>query len=428
MVVLLAVTYGGAYVVFLRLGRIVPIGGAAFAVGLAPLLIYGVDLAIVESSMTRQMRSLQQWLAYRTVSPGAEKDISWRLQVLTDLQQELGLRFELYRTLLEATHDLVAVFDADGRRLFSNRSCGSAWGTKTPDSLNEVRRRIVESREAPLRRNGALTEGEATLDGDLYAVRFVGLPTTSVTPNGGTLLSMTSLHLRVERDRAREESLGFVTHELRTPLVAIQGFAEMMTRMPNTSASADAPETILRESRRLLALINSYLDVLRTDAGARALRMESVPVRRLVAHVFGLLAPLAAASSIRLTLAGDATVSVQADEPLLTGAVLNLVSNALKYGSGGSEVQVSVEIAGTDLQLGIHNSGEPIAEGSSVFEPFVRGARQEQRPGWGLGLPLVKRIIEKHGGTISVESNAESGTTFTIRMPGAVSGVGASSS
>jgi len=201
----------------------------------------------------------------------------------------------------------------------------------------------------------------------------------------------------------------------------------MMTRMPNAAASSGAPETILRESRRLLALINSYLDVLRTDAGARPLRMASVGVQKAILQVFELLAPLANASSIRLTLACDPAISVHADEPLLTGAILNLVSNAIKYGNRNSEVHVSVEIADADLQISIHNSGEPIAKEALVFEPFVRGAREQQQPGWGLGLPLVKRIIEKHAGVVSVESKSDSGTTFTIRMPGATVSVGVSS-
>ena len=427
LVLLIAGLYGAGYLAFLWLGKMVPVGTPAISLVMAPLLIYGVDLAMVEGSMSRQMRSLQQWLAYRNDAPSAGTDISWRLQVLTNLQQELGLRFELYRTLLEATRDLVAVFDADGKRLFANEAFESSWGTTVPVSLAEVRGRMVESGEAPLRENGSLTEGEATLQGELYAVRLVPLPATSLTPHGGSLLSMTSLHLRVERDRAREESLGFVTHELRTPLVAIQGFAEMMTRMPNASASAHAPETILRESRRLLALINSYLDVLRTDAGARPLRMAPVSIQKIVLEVFELLAPLASASSIRLALSCDPGIRVEADEPLLTGAILNLLSNAIKYGSRGSEVQVHGEVVDGELQISIHNSGEPIVEGSSVFEPFVRGAREQEQPGWGLGLPLVKRIIEKHAGAISVESNADSGTTFTIRMPGAAIGVGVSS-
>ena len=430
VVVLVLGAYGAGFVIF-RFGNLIaPVGTLMSSLLLAPLLIYGFDLAIVEGSVSRQMRLLQSWLPNRPAGPdGKGADISWRLQVLGDLQKEMGLRFELYRTLLEATRDLVAVFDRNGVLLFANQAFTSAWSAEKSPSLTEVLRGISESKDAPLRQSGLLMEGEASLKRELYSVRLVPLPATSLTPGGGTLLNMTNLHLRVERDRAREEALGFVAHELRTPLVAIQGFAELMTRMPNASATAKAPETILRESRRLLALINSYLDVLRTDAGARPLRISQVPVAMLLHQVFDLLSPLAQASSIRLTAACEEHIAVNADEPLLAGAVLNLVSNAIKYGEAGSEVHVQVTISGAELQISVHNVGEPIRDIDSVFEPFVRGENEESRQrGWGLGLSLVKRIVEKHAGTIRVQSDVQSGTTFTIRLPGAAASVGVTSS
>ncbi|ABF39479.1 periplasmic sensor signal transduction histidine kinase [Candidatus Koribacter versatilis Ellin345] len=423
--------YGIGFAAFRYGGVIAPIGTGLTVIALTPLMVYGVELAGVEASITRQMRLLQTWLAYRQSATGASaKDISWRLRVLTELQQELGLRFELYRTLLEATRDLVAVFDRAGQLLFANQAFNLAWGDgPPPGTIGDVRSRMVESKEAPLTIGAALSEGEATIQGELYSVRLVPLPATSLTPRGGTLLSMTNLHLRVERDRAREEALGFVTHELRTPLVAIQGFAEMMTRMPNAKASAQAPKTILRESRRLLALINSYLDVLRTDAGARPLRPAIIPVRKLILQVFDLMSPLTYTSDVQLTLNCEPQIFVQADEPLLTGAILNLVSNAIKYGRRGTEVQVSAGISGTKLQISVHNFGEPISDTGSVFDPFVRGSKDEDRQqGWGLGLALVKRIVDKHGGETTVQSNEAAGTTFTITIPGATAALEVSKS
>ncbi len=430
MVVFGATLYIGGAAAFHSAGCILPIGNLQLVAILAPLLIYGVDFAAVERSITAQMHLLQDWLAYRDASPRATPtDISWRLKVLRDLQAELGLRFELYRELLEATRDLVAVFDADGVLLFSNASFNDAWAPTLPSSLQQVHARLVESSDTPLKDSGITREGEARLNGALYSIRMVPLPATSVTPKGGTLLSMTSLHLRVALDRARSESLGFVTHELRTPLVAIQGFAELMTRYPESKANASAPETILRESRRLLALINSYLDVLRTDAGARPLRADTINVSRMIQQVFALLAPIADASSVRLVLHCDHRLTLQADEPLLTGAVLNLVSNAIKYGKSESEVFVVAELRDAELSLTVHNIGEPIAEEEleSVFGTFLRGKKDEEKPGWGLGLSFVKRIAEKHNGRVSVQSSADRGTTFTLEIPGARAAIGASS-
>ncbi len=425
--VLVVLAAGGAvyslgFIAFHYVSVIVPVGTWTIAIGLAPLMIYGVELANIEANVTAQMRQLQNWLAYRKGAESApEEDIPWKIRVLTELQQEMGLRFELYRALLEATRDLVAVFDAEGKLLFANHAFNRSWNaTFQPQTLAEVREQITESKEAPIINAGAISEGEATLESKLYSVRLAPLPTTSLTPNGGTLLNMTSLHLRVERDRAREEALGFVTHELRTPLLAIQGFAELMTRMPGAKASAQAPETILRESRRLLALINSYLDVLRTDAGARPLRLANISVRRMILEVLELLMPLAQASGIGLkTVCGD-HIFVAADEPLLSGAVLNLVSNAIKYSPRDTEVCVSAENLEGKLRISVHNDGDPISDTESVFNAFVRGSKDEDRQsGWGLGLSLVKRIVEKHDGSITVSSNAMTGTTFTLTIPGA---------
>jgi signal transduction histidine kinase len=422
--------YIGGAAAFHTYGWIVPVGDLLLVGILAPLFIYGVEFAAVERSISAQMRLLQGWLTYRDdSSPDEPSDLSWRIKVLKDLQQELGLRFELYRSLIEATRDLVAVFDADGSLLFGNAAFNNAWRPVSPLSFNEVRSHLIASEHAPLSESSSTLEGEATFHGALYSIRTVPLPSTSLTPNGGTLLSMTSLHLREELDRARSEALGFVTHELRTPLVAIQGFAEMMTRYPESTATQHAPATILRESRRLLALINSYLDVLRTDAGARPLRMEAINVDRMIRQVFDLLTPIAQASNIRLDLRCDDSLTVQGDEALLTGAVLNLISNAIKYGCSNSEVSVVAEIAGSDLRITVHNLGQPIAsdEIESLFGTFFRGTRDEEKPGWGLGLSFVKRIAVKHGGRVSVTSSLEDGTTFTLHVPGAKASIGASS-
>jgi signal transduction histidine kinase len=233
---------------------------------------------------------------------------------------------------------------------------------------------------------------------------------------------LTDLAPRVERDHARAEALGFVTHELRTPLVSIQGFAEVMMRYPESPANATAPETIFRESRRLLALINSYLDVLRLDAGARAIRSEAVQMGTVVRQVFEIVQPLAAAAGMTLTFQDGANVAVQGDEVLLTGAVLNLVSNAIKYGTPGTEVRVRCATSGATVVFSVHNHGEPIAaqDLARLCEPFYRSPEAESaKTGWGLGLAFVKRIAEKHGGSVRVQ-NTDNGVLFEVHLPVAV--------
>ncbi|MBZ5646946.1 MAG: CHASE2 domain-containing protein [Acidobacteriia bacterium] len=418
-----AAVYGGALAVFALWFRIVPAGSMILAVLLGPLLVYTSDLVIVERSHLRQLRELRHWLASRrhNVSLADKADLSWRLELLHDLQTELGSLYELHETLLESTQDLVAIFDDGGHLLLKNSSFAHVFQCEDQPrlALDDVRSRLAPKEDAPLVSTGHTVEGEAFIGDALYFVRIVPLPPTTLSPGGGTVVLLTDLAARVERDRARAEALGFITHELRTPLVSIQGFAEVMMQYPDSPSCAAAPETIFRESKRLLALINSYLDVLRLDAGARPLRSDAVNLDEVVKQVFDILQPLAAAAGSRLVFEGQEPVAISGDAPLLTGAVLNLVSNAIKYGKPGKDILVKCACARDAMVLSVQNQGVPVKEEdvSRLFEPFYRTPEAEaNKAGWGLGLAFVKRIAEKHGGSVHISITAE-GASFEIHLP-----------
>jgi signal transduction histidine kinase len=116
----------------------------------------------------------------------------------------------------------------------------------------------------------------------------------------------------------------------------------------------------------------------------------------------------------------DAAIeSFACDETLIAGALLNLVSNAIKYGTAGSEVRVRAVSADEQVQFEVHNSGPsiPAADLKQIFDRFYRPARSESIPGWGLGLSFVRRICQQHGGSVQVSSDQQSGTSFTITLP-----------
>jgi signal transduction histidine kinase len=340
--------------------------------------------------------------------------------VLQKLETELGSLYELHQTLLESTQDLVAIFDETGRVLLKNQAFEAALPlTGSTMTLEQLRTRWIAEPDAPLVRSGAGQEGEVYLNGTLYSIRIVPLPPTRLSPGGGTVVTFTNLQTRVERDRARSEALAFITHELRTPLASIQGFADLMIRYPGSPDCEGAPETILWESKRLLALINSYLDVLRLDAGAKPLRADAVELNGTVRQVFDILRPLATATNMQLAQANDYAIFVTGDSNLISGAVLNLVSNAIKYGEPGSEIEVCCSSSADEVAISVRNQGHAIATGDipHLFDPYYRARDVEQaKPGWGLGLAFVKRIAEKHGGSVEVKSEPSS-TTFEIHLP-----------
>jgi signal transduction histidine kinase len=421
--VMASAVYAVGFVSFVLASRILPAGPMMLAVTLAPLLVYTADFVLVERSLTQQLLGLKSWLALRGKETGTREreDLSWRLSLLEQLQTELGSLYELHSALLESTQDLIAIFDEQGKLLLKNRAFAQAYLLHSNSSftLDQTRSRWLRAEGGNSKPNGDAEEIEVTLDGELYSVRVLPLPSTSLSPKGGTIVTLTNLRTRVERDRARAESLGFITHELRTPLASIQGFAELMMSYPDSPVCAAAPETIFRESKRLLALISSYLDVLRLDAGAKAVSASRVELPDIVRQVFDILQPLASAAGMRLVLEANEGATVTGDGPLISGAVLNLVSNAIKYGQPGADVQVRCFRSDEDAIISVHNLGKPVDpdEMARLFDPYFRASNAEKsKTGWGLGLAFVKRIAEKHGGSVRAESQA-SGTRFEIRLP-----------
>ena len=148
---------------------------------------------------------------------------------------------------------------------------------------------------------------------------------------------------------------------------------------------------------------------------------ETLDVGETVKQVARVIQPIAQASEIkiRMEIAADLPV-VQGDPHLIEGALLNLVSNAIKYSARGSEVKLRAEIEGDGVALEVWNPGPaiPSEELVHLFEPFYRRNEQEEATrGWGLGLAFVKRIAEQHGGKAEARSESGSGTSFRIHLP-----------
>ncbi len=418
-----AALYSIGLLTFVFAARVLPVGSMMLAVILAPLLVYAADFVLVERSVTQQLLGLKSWLALlgKENTTREADDLSWRLELLQQLQTELGSLYELHKTLLESTQDLVAIFDEQGRLLLKNRAFADAVANASDpaETLSQVRSQWLVSHDAPMTFRGGVEEGEVTLNRELYSARVAPLPPTKISPLGGTIVTLTSLRTRVERDRARAEALGFITHELRTPLASIQGFAELMMSYPNSPLCAGAPDTIFRESKRLLALISSYLDVLRLDAGAKAITVSEIDLKNIVRQVFDILQPLANAAKMRLLLDSPEPVAVMGDAPLISGAILNLVSNAIKYGQPASEIRVRCSRVHGEVIISVMNQGKPVLaeEMNRLFDPYFRASNSDKgTTGWGLGLAFVKRIAEKHGGSVKAESQT-SGIQFEIHLP-----------
>jgi PAS domain S-box-containing protein len=231
-------------------------------------------------------------------------------------------------------------------------------------------------------------------------------------------------------NRAKSEFLSRMSHELRTPLNAILGFGQLLQMDELEPSQQDDVEQIVKAGRHLLDLINELLEISRIEAGEMAMSIESVPVGPLLAESADLMSPLAAERGLPLKVAcadaGDR--HVQADNQRLKQVLLNLLSNAVKYNREGGDIDVAcVQAPGERIRITVSDTGPgiPADRLDRLFAPFERlGAEHTPVEGTGLGLALSKRLVEAMGGTLTVQSEVGSGTTFAVELPQASTVVG----
>ena len=427
--------YFASYLVFVHWHRIIFYGPVFLAGFFAAPIAQLENLLLVNREITARLQQLRQTIrpdlleGKRAIeAAGSRKSarLHWKLAALSELQAELSSLYSFHQTLLESMREGLAVYGADGKLRFGNptwkKFCEKQSGS--PENLSALAQLNSGWPElaAVAQAGGSWVETELPLGEELWHLYAVPLPWTSFAQDGAVMLIAEDITARRQRDQARSEALSFVTHELRTPLIAIQGFSELLMRYPNSPASSEAPATIFRETNRLVAMINTYLEVLRLDAGARPLRMTRSSVRSITEHVEKVIRPLATAAHIKIAVqidCPDGDEHVSCDETLISGALLNLVSNAIKYGVPDSQVTIAVAARDSEVEFSVHNNGPaiPASDLKQIFERFYRPSRSESIPGWGLGLSFVRRICQQHGGRVEVSSDENSGTSFTFILP-----------
>ncbi|HVS30885.1 MAG TPA: PAS domain S-box protein [Thermoanaerobaculia bacterium] len=227
-----------------------------------------------------------------------------------------------------------------------------------------------------------------------------------------------------EGNRAKDEFLMMLSHELRTPMTSILGWARMLPGLsPDDSVFAQAVAAIARSAQIQARLIDDMLDVSRIVSGKLRLSLENTEPGRLLGAAIETIRPTAEARSITLTesIAPDLGNMV-ADTTRLQQVFWNLLSNAVKFTPRGGKVTVEARRTGSQLQVSITDTGEGIDTRflPHVFEPFRQAESTSTRThgGLGLGLSIVRHLVEAHGGTVAAESAGRGkGSTFTVRLP-----------
>lgn len=224
----------------------------------------------------------------------------------------------------------------------------------------------------------------------------------------------------VEADRIRRQLLADVSHELMTPLTAIRGYAETLSLTPFKPASPEgqrAVRVIHEEGERIERLVGDLLDLARFEAGGISLARESVSVSDLFSRVVERHARSAEEKGVTLeSQAAEPGLTVIGDSHRLEQALQNLASNALRHTPPGGRIMLSAERVGATVRLRVADSGAGIAPEHlpHVFDRFYKADQSRSHSGSGLGLSIVKAIVERHGGTITVRSAPGVETVFEI--------------
>lgn len=233
--------------------------------------------------------------------------------------------------------------------------------------------------------------------------------------------------LRAQAERVtaeRDEFLANLSHELRTPLHAILGWAYLLKRIPyDPERLREGVSAIERSSRALNQLISDLLDVNRLSSGKLRLQVKDVSVTQLVDHALESVMPEAQARNITLCKVSSIDeVSLRGDPSRLEQCLLNLITNSLKFTPSGGKIEVGAQRVGSTIEIAVRDTGRGMAPEflPHVFERFSQSdpSRTREYGGLGLGLSIVKRLVELHGGTVSAASpGPHQGSTFTLILP-----------
>lgn len=343
-------------------------------------------------------------------------------QELKDQAQTLERRQEEFDTVTTSMNEGLVLLDAHGAILSINgaaRRILDAQGECKGESLLTLNRSLAVQELLQSALEGRRSEQVVALQGRDYQ-----LDTTPVFYEeavSGAVLLIFDVTEKNSAELMRREFTANVSHELRTPLHTISGCAELLcSGLVKPADTAEFQHKIYAESQRMIRLVEDIINLSRLDEGAQDMERQAVDLYALAREAVESLASAAEKAHVTVALTGSAAVLTGIPQ-LLSGIVVNLCDNAIKYNRPGGRVDVRVETQGDTITLQVKDTGIgiPPEHQARVFERFYRvdKSRSKAVGGTGLGLSIVKHSAMVHNAKLELESTPGIGTTITLRFP-----------
>jgi signal transduction histidine kinase len=288
-----------------------------------------------------------------------------------------------------------------------------------------LRRAVVDPMGRLVGATQLIRSGDLSARAEVRGAREVALVAESFNEMAGEVES-TVASLR-EVDELKTRFLSTVSHELRTPLTSISGYLQLLEQGvvgELTPEQLGYVHVAQRNGERLASLIDDLLMLSRFDAGRIDLKSERVDLAEQLQNLREEMQPVADKGESRLELETAGDLVVEGDARRLQQSFANLVSNAIKFNRPGGEVKISAAARNGAAVVEVTDEGVGIPPGelTRIGERFFRASTTTNMPGTGLGLAITREIVERHGGTLEIESEVGAGSTFRISLPRTPSG------
>ncbi len=393
-------------------------------------------LALVSWLSARSLETALKEL--RAINSNLDQEVVERTHALTESLDRERIEAGRNQAILNSIADGVIVFDKKWNATMANPAVKSMLDIPLELIINKNFRELIEHprlAEDSRRLLNAMVEHDTQPIGFriVWGEKTISVSAAQVYDNRkennkniGTVIVFRDFTREAEVEKLKSTFVAIVSHELRTPLNAILGYAEMFKEAvygPMNEKQVNMAVRIMKNTQRLLGLINDLLDQAQMEAGKLTIHIAPLKPAELLEAMHGLLDKTASDKRLRLTseIDDDLPEILNGDSARLQQILVNLVTNAIKFTDQG---EVRVNLRRTDdakwgIEVADTGQGIPEADLPYIFDTFrqVEGATTRVHGGFGLGLSIVKQLVNLMSGDVRVESQVNNGTKFTITLP-----------